>query len=259
MSGYLQRLAERALGQSRPLRTLAPQRGSGEEAPVQVDEPSAPLPHSVARTQAMPAFVHVPHSNEEARQQPGLLQDSNTAPGEPPAVRRTATADKAPNVQSQTPSVSTEGIAIRADADGTPSAPWPQEPLPLLALKPLHGTSQALAQLGPMAQQADATHAGVDTAPPDGPAVRMPSPQLPRTEHHTQVPSPNRALHPHPVQSSARRPTKASEETTEVHVTIGRIEVTAVQEAPMQKPSSRRRPAPMSLDEYIARRQGGRA
>jgi hypothetical protein len=43
-----------------------------------------------------------------------------------------------------------------------------------------------------------------------------------------------------------------------VHVTIGRIEVTAVQEAGGQKPAARRRPAPMSLDEYIARRQDGR-
>jgi len=48
------------------------------------------------------------------------------------------------------------------------------------------------------------------------------------------------------------------EETTEVHVSIGRIEVSAVHEAP----APRRRPEPqankpMSLDDYLARRQGG--
>jgi hypothetical protein len=48
------------------------------------------------------------------------------------------------------------------------------------------------------------------------------------------------------------------EETTEVHVSIGRIEVTAVHEAPPPKRAAPRRPAPMSLDEYVATRQGRR-
>ena len=48
--------------------------------------------------------------------------------------------------------------------------------------------------------------------------------------------------------------------TTEVHVSIGRIEVTAIHEpaAPAQRPAARRK-APVSLDEYLARRQGGRS
>jgi hypothetical protein len=49
------------------------------------------------------------------------------------------------------------------------------------------------------------------------------------------------------------------EETTEVRVSIGRIEVTAVPEpaAPQREPAGRRRPK--SLDEYLAERQGRRA
>ena len=46
------------------------------------------------------------------------------------------------------------------------------------------------------------------------------------------------------------------EETTEVHVSIGRIEVTAVHEPAPAKPATARRPAPMSLDEYLAKRHG---
>ena len=45
------------------------------------------------------------------------------------------------------------------------------------------------------------------------------------------------------------------EETTEVHVRIGRIEVTAVHEAPPPKRQARATAKPMTLDEYLARRQ----
>ena len=45
------------------------------------------------------------------------------------------------------------------------------------------------------------------------------------------------------------------EETTEVHVSIGRIEVTAVHEAPPPKRQAPAAAKPMTLDEYLARRQ----
>ena len=45
------------------------------------------------------------------------------------------------------------------------------------------------------------------------------------------------------------------EETTEVHVSIGRIEVTAVHEAPPPKRQAPATAKPMTLDEYLARRQ----
>ncbi|MCT0198351.1 hypothetical protein KQ313_01435 [Synechococcus sp. CS-1325] len=47
------------------------------------------------------------------------------------------------------------------------------------------------------------------------------------------------------------------EETTEVHVSIGRIEVTAVQEAPMPKRPAQERPGPITLEHYLAGRRGG--
>lgn len=46
--------------------------------------------------------------------------------------------------------------------------------------------------------------------------------------------------------------------TTEIHVTIGRVEVTAVSDQPQtatNRPAPNRRPAPMSLEEYLAKRQ----
>ena len=48
------------------------------------------------------------------------------------------------------------------------------------------------------------------------------------------------------------------EETTEVHVSIGRIEVTAVHEAAPPKRAERPAPKPVSLDEYLSKHQGSK-
>lgn len=57
---------------------------------------------------------------------------------------------------------------------------------------------------------------------------------------------------------AARAPTDAAEAVTEVHVTIGRIELTAVQEAPRPRREPARARGPESLDEYLARREAKR-
>lgn len=69
------------------------------------------------------------------------------------------------------------------------------------------------------------------------------------------------SVRPGPYQESLRQPANAKEtEVNEVHVHIGRIEVTAVHEKPVSKPSAiPARRQPMSLDEYLAKRQGGAA
>lgn len=60
------------------------------------------------------------------------------------------------------------------------------------------------------------------------------------------------ALAANPGQPAARM----VEETTEVHVSIGRIEVMAFQQAPAPKKAPRNTRAPLSLDDYLARRRG---
>jgi hypothetical protein len=44
----------------------------------------------------------------------------------------------------------------------------------------------------------------------------------------------------------------------EIHVHIGRIEVTALREAPTVKPPARTPQPSLSLDDYLARRKGER-
>lgn len=58
------------------------------------------------------------------------------------------------------------------------------------------------------------------------------------------------AVHPR-APAHARR----AEETTEVHVSIGRIEVTALQQAPAPRKVARQARAPLSLEDYLARRK----
>lgn len=63
-----------------------------------------------------------------------------------------------------------------------------------------------------------------------------------------------------PSHSDARLPPSRriqESETTEVHVHIGRIEITAVHEAPTQKVKAAPVRKSMSLEEYLARRKGG--
>ena len=57
---------------------------------------------------------------------------------------------------------------------------------------------------------------------------------------------------------SSRRAPRAVQETTEVHISIGRIEVTAVHAPAPARPAAPRRTAPLSLDEYLAKRHGVR-
>jgi hypothetical protein len=60
------------------------------------------------------------------------------------------------------------------------------------------------------------------------------------------------------IDNQGRLSAGSIEETTEVHISIGRIEVTAVHEPAPSKPAAARRNAPMSLDDYLAKRHGGR-
>jgi hypothetical protein len=80
-----------------------------------------------------------------------------------------------------------------------------------------------------------------------------------------QAGSAHQSFQPNPTATSSRRPAwpqtgsaaSVAEETTEVHIHIGRIDVSAVPEPapPRRRPATG--PAPMSLEGYLARR--GRA
>lgn len=71
-------------------------------------------------------------------------------------------------------------------------------------------------------------------------------PELPSVPHRAARES---------VRATPRDSRAGADETREVHVSIGTIEVTAVHEAPAPKPRRAPRPQPMSLADYLARRE----
>ncbi|QKE63246.1 hypothetical protein HNE05_07700 [Aquipseudomonas campi] len=83
-------------------------------------------------------------------------------------------------------------------------------------------------------------------------------------EDNGPLPLPAALLSPRPVAPSqavtaaplASAPPIPSPQPDEVHIHIGRIEVTAIQESAPSKRASRKGAAPLSLDDYLARRKG---
>ncbi len=93
----------------------------------------------------------------------------------------------------------------------------------------------------------------------DTTANQLPAPLLPRHEgSKAKTATQQTGLKP---QSSTNASKSAGAEPNEVHIHIGRIEVTALQpeaaSKEQQKPRSRRGQQPMSLDDYLAKRQRG--
>ena len=106
------------------------------------------------------------------------------------------------------------------------------------------------------AETEEPLEATADPPRPSHDAAREAPPLLP-SQPLARVLPPQASTGSIPPPAMAARP--PVEETTEVHVTIGRIEVTAVHEAlpPRREPARPRKPK--SLEEYLAQRRGSRA
>ena len=246
MTAFLHRLARRAMGNASPVR-------SAPRSPWSA-VPERPLANDGATAEA----VWNPSVAALAR---GLA---------PPLQRVGATATGDPRHEyTQSPAHAHTPRASGASVTPTDRDRAPSPPSTLLPLDE-DETAQATPHPGRSIHGASALPGSPKAAPtpPDGqdhlPAVsplapaetRQPAALLP------PVPAPTPSL-ADPWTTAVPRSTRTADratdtEPTEVHVTIGRIEVTAVREpAAAPKPAARRN-APMSLDEYLAQRRGGR-
>lgn len=86
-------------------------------------------------------------------------------------------------------------------------------------------------------------------------ATDAPTPLLPTTAG-TASPQPPARHAAWPTAIGTQHSPTAAPQETEVHIHIGRIDVTALHEAPRAKAKPRERAQPMSLDAYLARRKG---
>lgn len=94
--------------------------------------------------------------------------------------------------------------------------------------------------------------AGNDQRPAEHPSTLMPAPLLGPTG---PAPYQRSAASPYNLDQPFETRRRDEPENTEVHVHIGRIEVTAVHEAPREKPKRPPVRGPMTLDEYLTRRK----
>jgi len=240
MSGFVQRLVGRAMGLTKSVHAAARLPYAPPPALVEPELPEAVLPNSA-----------VSGDGRSARR--GTAGDQ---------VRRLDVPENVPGKRTFEASV-TDHAAVVPDAPRTSIGPTPVAAetgqAGFMDAESLEESSaESVADLMPRGSRR--TIEG-DSADREGRVnvhglAHMVEPLLP----------PQRAMHS-PAWNTGNRPPDSSrgaasasraEESTEVHVTIGRIEVTAVHEAP---PSKRRAPPsakPMTLEEYLARRRGER-
>ena len=250
MNGLLHRLAARATGSALTLRAdarlaygaSAPQPAEPLLPPVSrlSDAALVPSPESFLTDDAHPssftARQAAPPRMTEAVADEAQKESKAPQPQTPASTRLFAASQpgltpgdaQAPAVASQLPQ--------HTSLDANPAAPQPSQPS---------------AAVPPVSQRLDPSA----LAPPSHPKHHAPAPLLPRQNN---APSPASA--PWPAVSPAATPARLADDTAEVHIHIGRIEVTAVHgAAPPRKRPATAAPASTPLDTYLAARQRERS
>lgn len=212
-----------------PLPTVAPWANSKPPS----SRPTAPPATVESRPPAPPPASRQPVDTHGARPPRATAEPADIPPDAPPAERFSITIGPPP------------GPGTRS---ATPTPP------PVVENTNTASPVTRPQQLTPSARQAGPhleTRLARPPSPPFDPAA-APRALLPQTPGSPPPrPAGPAALRP-PIHS---QPTVAAE--PDIHVHIGRVEVTAVHrpaEPPRRSPPSR--PQPMSLDEYLARREG---
>ncbi len=234
MSGLLRRLAEQALG-------------SGDAA----IHPLASIPY-VAPLELATEVATVPDPDRTAERRDGVRDGPNVPPHPDPQ----ATLVEQPRSQLPVPDE-------RARSPAAAEPPIEPRVTPKRRSDERAPASARTVAEGDVSEAAESRWtAPLTLAPPMG-EPQGPEPRAPmRLTLPAALVPPARPGRSHPASSvphraagplEARRAHEA--ETHEVHVHIGRIEVTAVQEAPPRKTRAAPTRTPMSLDEYLARRK----
>jgi hypothetical protein len=253
VKGLLHRLAARAAGATAAVRSDA-------RLPLGRTSFGRDAAHAVAE-QSFAVDVRVPAPGASAvfaQPRDGLAGD--TAPtltpmlDPPPRRPQTPPADASP---SAAPDTRSAAHALLGDA--SPPNPNPNPPPRLVDSTPAdpgHASGRA---------RSTTESAGRSSALPTpealrsdvaAPFVREPSLLIPLAVPHPAVPPAITApaITRRPGVTNSTTHAVASEEPSEVHIHIGRIEVTAVHEAAPPRRPPVPRPSPMSLDAYLAKR-----
>ena len=257
MNGLLRRLARHAVRPTAPTIHARARRFSlptPERRHVDGADPAA-----AAAATAQPAT-----RAERASPAPPTPPTAPTAPTAPTTmtrIARDAPPGAAADLSRAEPATARPVSSAHAEVHGTPLMPEPDsDNRAPRAISPTdssadggphtsgdHDDAAAVDQphsIGAEPQEAPPRRVVSRTAPPSVPDALLPPVATAATS------PPSAGLH---ATAPDRRP--AGDPPTDVHVHIGRIEVTAVQDAAAPKPTARHGRPPMSLDDYLARRQ----
>lgn len=253
MTGFLHRLAERAAGVAHPLRKAAP----GLYSPPRLDEAQ---PMEMAIDAVVDARPTRPPNGRAPTSQPGQTGA--------PAVSMTS-AGRNQTLGQHVEDAVDHAVAARPPAGVVPAetSPRAQRPQTRMTDSPRPGQLHAAGKedtASDARSRPDFRFESTADMPAELPeSLLLASVAAARIEPLLPPVSPERGHPlPHTGANFASQMCAAAgvvEETTEVHVSIGRIEVTAVHEPAPAKPAAPRRNAPMSLDDYLAKRHGGRS
>jgi hypothetical protein len=252
MSGLFQRLAVQAMGQ-------------------------APLVHSTARLPfaPAPALVVETEAHETTASRPAPPASDETGPRAAiPALTTSAgvaSSPAPPEPLLPEPERPARREAGEVEAEAPPSPPAAparsaRRTAPEPLLEPARGPERAGAPEPPRSRsrrmREDAEGPPAAEPAPVASAAR-PEGDRPRRAAPALLPlRPNRERPRGTIAPPASAPGDASErtadETSDIHVSIGRIEITAVHEAPAPKRRAARTGPALTLEEYLGRRRGAR-
>ena len=256
MNGLLRRLARQAIGLE-PVKVHAVARLPFVAPPPMTADAGTRLPYSETRAPGATAPTNV-SARREGRSEPS--DNPQETPERPD--RRPAQAEGIPADVQAPPRVAGERAGPAGSRLSAAFPDKPRAPAPLLGERPqanrAHAGTDNTAMRAAAPREANPTpsaEAALLSTP--GPVVTPPG--AADGERHTR-PADSGATRPgsHRTRPRATQSSSRSDEAPEVHLHIGRIEVTAVQEAS----AGRRKPTagvqPLSLNEYLKRRQRGR-
>jgi len=251
MSGLLRRLASQTIGGGQP--TIRPLARLPWTAPLELTEDTAAATEH-GPTAVWPAAPGEPPAERGRVQPPATLahRSPRESPQLEPLVRSTPLDPSFATVTASTPETGLPTVRVeRTGVDDATAAPTDAARAPdVQAVAP-----RALPQPGPPRQPAGPGPGRLrPTSQTDEAPLHLPTPMIEETVVPVRVQTGARPrIEPASYGDAARA---SAHEPSEVHVHIGRIEVTAVHEAPPAREKKRAARQPMSLEAYLAKRHG---
>lgn len=267
MSGFLHQFATRSLGlapQIKPRAALPYAAPTVEFSPVEIAGPASTP--TIERPEFAP--VHTARHHEQATDNalPAPIVASNREPATP-VEQQTATpsASQPPRISAQPlpakppheilhnslalpPAIVTSPVSAEPKYVGRQSATAPET-------RPAENAQPAFPNLESLVTRL----LGDNQSPPEKSPESTAPPTVITARQANQHPAKITTIRPQPG-AQRQSPAPEADSAPEVHITIGRLEVNPPSRpAPAAQPPCPRGPAPLSLSDYLARRNGGRS